>query len=476
MRKKLLMSAAALLATVSLASAQGAGSANKGPSGDPGASQASKGPSGSDSRGNGQPQQKTQSLGKPQPGQDLSQKEDQKNLDRGQAERGSGNNETSARTQSEGDRGRSNSAPKRQSEQRSKHTKEKSEAASQEREKSSQDESKSEAKRKQDRKQAETTRDERQGHTTSGAQRQGDKPQGAQSSPAQSPQQSQSERSSGSAQDAQGRTGGQADRTVTNADAQAKGVSLTTQQQTKIQQTVLSRRDVPRVDRVNFSVSIGTAVPSSVEVVEVPPALIEIYPDWREHSYVVVHDEIVIVDDRRAIVAIIPTGSSRAAADSGTAAAADLGSDDIREVQLVLIERGFLDGEADGVFGPVTRDALIKFQREEGIEASGRIDIRTVETMNLSSKVNVKETEGQQPARAGSRPEQRPGSQGAQTSPQSDPRSTSTTGQALPKATPSGDSTPSGVGDSDTRSSGRHRGQGGEVNPQAPAVTPDKEN
>jgi hypothetical protein len=55
-------------------------------------------------------------------------------------------------------------------------------------------------------------------------------------------------------------------------------VTLTAEQRTRIQQTVLASSNVPRVDNVNFSLSVGTVVPASVRVVEVPETLIEIHP------------------------------------------------------------------------------------------------------------------------------------------------------------------------------------------------------
>jgi hypothetical protein len=62
---------------------------------------------------------------------------------------------------------------------------------------------------------------------------------------------------------------------------------------------------VPRVNNVNFAVRVGTTVPTSVRVVEVPPALIEIHPQWRGHMYFVVHDQIIVVDRNHRIIAII---------------------------------------------------------------------------------------------------------------------------------------------------------------------------
>jgi hypothetical protein len=82
-------------------------------------------------------------------------------------------------------------------------------------------------------------------------------------------------------------------------------VNLTTQQRTQIKQTVLAGGNVPRVNNVNFSLRAGTTVPTSVRVVEVPPTLIEIHPQWRGHMYFVVGDQIIIVDRNHRIIAII---------------------------------------------------------------------------------------------------------------------------------------------------------------------------
>ncbi len=82
-------------------------------------------------------------------------------------------------------------------------------------------------------------------------------------------------------------------------------MTLTSEQRTKIRQTVLAGGNVPRVNNVNFSLSVGTAVPSSVHVVAVPETLIEIHPQWRGFFYFVVRDEIIIVDRDHHIIAIV---------------------------------------------------------------------------------------------------------------------------------------------------------------------------
>jgi hypothetical protein len=94
-------------------------------------------------------------------------------------------------------------------------------------------------------------------------------------------------------------------------------VTLTSEQRTRIQQTVLAGRNVPRVDNVTFALNVGVAVPATVRIVDVPPTLIEIYPQWRGHQYFVVRDEMVIVDRSRKIVATVPVGSSGGAAQLG---------------------------------------------------------------------------------------------------------------------------------------------------------------
>jgi hypothetical protein len=90
------------------------------------------------------------------------------------------------------------------------------------------------------------------------------------------------------------------------ADAQG-GVKLTTDQRTKIRTTVLQGGNAPRVNNVNFSISVGTVVPRDrVRLVAVPPTLIEIRPAWRGYMYFVVGERIIIVEPRSyKIVAVL---------------------------------------------------------------------------------------------------------------------------------------------------------------------------
>jgi len=69
---------------------------------------------------------------------------------------------------------------------------------------------------------------------------------------------------------------------------------------------VLVGRNAPRVNKVNFAIRVGTAVPRSVHLVTVPSEIVEIHPDWRGFLYFVYEDEIIIVDQRsHKIVAVL---------------------------------------------------------------------------------------------------------------------------------------------------------------------------
>jgi hypothetical protein len=123
----------------------------------------------------------------------------------------------------------------------------------------------------------------------------------AQQSPtqAQSPQRQQGQGAQGQGQQGQGAQQGQAQQ----GQAGSK-TTLTTEQRTKIRQTVLTGGNAPRATNVNFAVRVGTVVPTSVRVVAVPQVIIDIHPEWSGYMYFVVGDEIIIVDNGR-IVAIL---------------------------------------------------------------------------------------------------------------------------------------------------------------------------
>ncbi len=87
--------------------------------------------------------------------------------------------------------------------------------------------------------------------------------------------------------------------------APSGAVNLTTEQRTTIRQTVLTS-NAPRATNINFTVNVGTVVPSTVRVVAVPDTIIRINPRWKGYRYFVYNDEIIIVEPRTLkIVAVL---------------------------------------------------------------------------------------------------------------------------------------------------------------------------
>jgi hypothetical protein len=92
--------------------------------------------------------------------------------------------------------------------------------------------------------------------------------------------------------------------TTTTGQAGA-GAKLSTEQRTKIT-TVIKNQHVQPTTNVNFSISVGTRVPRSVHFHALPTEIVEIYPSWRGYEFILVRDQIVVVDPHTfEIVAIL---------------------------------------------------------------------------------------------------------------------------------------------------------------------------
>lgn len=85
----------------------------------------------------------------------------------------------------------------------------------------------------------------------------------------------------------------------------AERVQLSEQQRTSVRETIMRERP-QKVTNVNFSLSIGTRVPRSTRLHVLPATVISVVPEYRSYRYILVEDEIVIVDpDSYAIIAIV---------------------------------------------------------------------------------------------------------------------------------------------------------------------------
>jgi hypothetical protein len=91
---------------------------------------------------------------------------------------------------------------------------------------------------------------------------------------------------------------------ATTGQGAAGSAKLTTEQRTKIS-SVIREQKVERVN-LNVSVSVGTRIPASVHVHPLPQQVIVIYPEWRGYDYILVGEQIVIIDPRtHEIVAVL---------------------------------------------------------------------------------------------------------------------------------------------------------------------------
>ena len=93
-------------------------------------------------------------------------------------------------------------------------------------------------------------------------------------------------------------------RATTGQGAAAGSAKLSTEQRTKI--TTVIRQHKVEPAHLNVSVSVGTRIPTNVHVYPLPVEVIAVYPDWRGYDYILVGDQIVIINPRtHEIVAIV---------------------------------------------------------------------------------------------------------------------------------------------------------------------------
>jgi uncharacterized protein DUF1236 len=110
----------------------------------------------------------------------------------------------------------------------------------------------------------------------------------------------------------------------TNANAGAQDnpqgvITLNEQQNTRFAQAI-RQANVRPLTNVNFSIAVGTTIPADVQLNVLPLELVDVVPQYRGFSFVVVEQEALIIDPgTRAIVAVVPfeaqqtTGANQAA-------------------------------------------------------------------------------------------------------------------------------------------------------------------
>lgn len=85
--------------------------------------------------------------------------------------------------------------------------------------------------------------------------------------------------------------------TTQTRSAERLSASLQTEQRTRLNQAI-TKLDAKPVTNVNFSISVGTTVPTSVTLRPVPAAIVAVIPQYRGYDFFVVRNEVVIVEPR----------------------------------------------------------------------------------------------------------------------------------------------------------------------------------
>ncbi len=98
---------------------------------------------------------------------------------------------------------------------------------------------------------------------------------------------------------------GQKNQTTSQSAAPRATANLSVEQRTNIR-AAIKQQNVPRATNVNFSILIGTHVPRTLHFYPLPTRVVEFYPVWRGYEYILVGDEILVIDPRTLeIVAVL---------------------------------------------------------------------------------------------------------------------------------------------------------------------------
>jgi len=100
-------------------------------------------------------------------------------------------------------------------------------------------------------------------------------------------------------------TKGTTERSQTTVGVAGAGAKLSTEQRTRIT-TVIRNQHAAPLNSVNFTIAVGTRVPNDVTFHRLPTEIVTIYPEWRGYEYILVGDQILVIDPRsKEIVAVL---------------------------------------------------------------------------------------------------------------------------------------------------------------------------
>jgi len=100
-------------------------------------------------------------------------------------------------------------------------------------------------------------------------------------------------------------------------DRSGERVQLSEQKRTSIRERMSKSARANRVTNVDFDIRVGARVPRNTTLHVLPPAVVEIVPEYRGYRYVYVRDEIVIIHPTNYVVVAVIGGDGRVGARSG---------------------------------------------------------------------------------------------------------------------------------------------------------------
>ncbi|MBO0734368.1 MAG: DUF1236 domain-containing protein, partial [Methylocapsa sp.] len=87
--------------------------------------------------------------------------------------------------------------------------------------------------------------------------------------------------------------------------AEHRSVSpLSSEQRAELQRAIMGS-NIHRADRASSSLSVGTRIPDSLRIYDVPERVADVLPQFRGFKYVVVQSELIIIDPGTLEVAAV---------------------------------------------------------------------------------------------------------------------------------------------------------------------------
>ena len=105
-----------------------------------------------------------------------------------------------------------------------------------------------------------------------------------------------------SAQSKDGKSG-----TTTGNAATSATAAPPAEKRTQIVSAIRTEK-IPETTTVNFNISVGAVVPTSVRFHPLPPRIVEIYPEWRGYQVILVSGRYIIVRPRTHEIVYIIEG------------------------------------------------------------------------------------------------------------------------------------------------------------------------